>query len=87
MSAMMQTVCSEKGMELRRLRYRLQRLGMLELEAWLARLEPALCKGDEPVIHAAQQLLDMQTPQLLAMMHAETPLPEVLQPWLGIKPL
>jgi len=69
-------------MELRRLRYRLKRLGMLELEEWLARLEPALSRGDGPVIQAAQQLMDMETPQLVAMMHAETPLPEVLRPWL-----
>ncbi len=72
-------------LELRRLRYRLCRLGMLELEEWLARLEPALGRGDVPVMIAAQQLMEMQTPQLLAMMHAETPLPEALRPWLEEK--
>jgi antitoxin CptB len=82
---MMQTACSVQGMELRRLRYRLQRLGILELEAWLSRLEPALEREDEAVMRATQQLMEMPTPQLLSMMHAEIPLPEVLRPWLGEK--
>jgi succinate dehydrogenase flavin-adding protein (antitoxin of CptAB toxin-antitoxin module) len=72
-------------MELRRLRYRLKRLGMLELEEWLARLGPALSSGDGLVFRAVQQLMDMETPQLVAMMHAEMPLPEVLRPWLEEK--
>ena len=75
----------QQALDLRRLRYRLKRLGMLELEAWLARLEPALGKGDEPVIQAALLLMDMETPQLLAMMHGESPLPEALRSWLEVK--
>lgn len=73
-------------MELRRLRYRLRRLGMLELETWLSRLEPALASEDEAVMQATRQLLEMQTPKLLAMMHAQLPLPDILRPWLGEKP-
>lgn len=76
----------EQDLQLRSLRYRLQRLGMLELEEWLGRIAPAIARGDQPVIEAAQQLMQMQTPQLLAMMHAELPLPEVLRPWLQVKP-
>jgi len=72
-------------LELRRLRYRLQRLGMLELEAWLGRLKPALEAGDGQVAQAAQQLMAMETPHLLAMMHAEVPLPAALRPWLEVK--
>jgi len=73
-------------LDLRRLRYRLQRLGMLELETWLARLEPALATGDAPVIKAALQLIKMETPPLLAMMRHEKPLPDALRPWLETKP-
>jgi len=72
-----------EALELRRLRYRLKRLGMLELEAWLARIEPALNGGETEVIAAAGTLMEMETVTLLAMMHAELPLPEALLPWLG----
>jgi len=75
--------CPEQALELRRLRYRLQRLGMLELEEWLGRIEPAMMRGDQPVIAAATQLLLLPTPQLLAVMHGEQALPEALIPWLG----
>jgi len=75
----------QQALDLRRLRYRLKRLGMLELEAWLARLEPALADGKQPVIQAALLLMDMETPQLLAMMHGEVPLPEALRSWLEVK--
>jgi len=75
----------QQALDLRRLRYRLKRLGMLELEAWLARLEPALTDGKQPVIQAALLLMDMETPQLLAMMHGESPLPEALRLWLEVK--
>lgn len=75
---------SAQNPELRRLRYRLQRLGSLELEAWLSRLLPALDTGDVAVIEAAARLLEAPTPQLLAMMHDETPLPEALRPWLQL---
>ncbi|OIQ01804.1 MAG: hypothetical protein AUK36_08750 [Zetaproteobacteria bacterium CG2_30_59_37] len=82
---MSMTESPEQALQLRRLRYRLQRLGMLELEEWLGRLEPAISRGDPPVIEAAQQLMQMQTPQLLAMMHDELQLPDVLRPWLQVK--
>ena len=82
---MPQEQCPSQELELRRLRYRLQRLGMLELEAWLAGLGPALDEGGEPVVRAAMRLMEMPTPQLLAMMHADLPIPDALRPWLGIK--
>lgn len=72
-----------EALELRRLRYRLKRLGMLELEAWLARIEPALGGGEAKVIEAVAALMEMETVTLLAMMHAELPVPEALLPWLG----
>lgn len=83
---MTQTGHFGRDMELRRLRYRLRRLGMLELETWLSRLEPALERGDEAVVCAAQQLMEMQTHELLAVMHAESPLPDILRSWLGERP-
>jgi len=82
---MTQNQTLQQALDLRRLRYRLKRLGMLELEAWLARLEPALADGEQPVIQAALLLMDMETPQLLAMMHGESPLPEALRSWLEVK--
>jgi len=75
----------QQTLDLRRLRYRLKRLGMLELEDWLGRLEPAISRGDQAVIEAAQLIMQMQTPQLLAMMHDELPLPDVLRPWLQVE--
>jgi len=77
---------NDAKVDIRRLRYRLKRLGMLELETWLARLEPALATGDVPTIQAALQLIKMETPQLLAMMRHEKPLPDVLRPWLEVNP-
>jgi len=82
---MTQEQSPSQELELRRLRYRLQRLGMLELEAWLAGLEPALGEGGEPVMRAAMRLMEMPTPQLLAMMHADLPIPDVLRPWLEVR--
>lgn len=75
--------CPEQALELRRLRYRLHRLGMLELEEWLGRIEPALAGGDAAAIRAALQLMDMETPMLVAMMHGEEELPEALRACLG----
>ncbi len=75
-----------RNLEMRRLRYRLLRLGSLELEVWLSRLLPALDEGDEILIEQARRLLEMPTPQLMAMMHAELPLPEALRPWLADGP-
>ena len=68
--------------EAARLRYRIRRLGMLELEAWLARLEPALEAGDTAVIQAALQFLELGAPELVRAMHGDAPLPAALRPWL-----
>lgn len=82
---MMHAADPSRELELRRLRYRLQRLGMLELEGWLGRLQPALDAGDEAVIRAAAVLMEMSTEELQCMMQAQRSLPEVLRPWLEVK--
>jgi len=68
--------------EIRRLRYRLNRQGMLELDEWLAPLEEALLSGDGEIIAQVEAIIAADTPILLAMMHGEIPLPELLRPWL-----
>ncbi len=70
--------------DLRKIRYRIRRLGMLELEAWLERLQPALAGGDEIIISETLQLLDMETPQLVAMMNGDQPPPAALRAWLDV---
>jgi len=69
-------------LEVRRLRYRLQRQGMLELDAWLSHLEGALALSDEAVMMAISRLLACEPPDLQAMMHGDKPLPQLLEPWL-----
>ena len=66
----------------RKLRYRLNRQGMLELDAWMAPLEMALVEGDSEIITQVEAIIAADTPILLAMMHGEIPLPELLKPWL-----
>jgi antitoxin CptB len=68
--------------KIRRLRYRLNRQGMLELDEWLAPLEKALLSGDSEIIAQIEVIIATDTPELLAMMHGEIPLPELLRPWL-----
>jgi len=68
--------------EIRKLRYRLNRQGMLELDAWLAPLETALEQGDGETVALVEVIVATDTPELLAMMHGEIPLPELLRPWL-----
>jgi antitoxin CptB len=68
--------------KIRRLRYRLNRQGMLELDEWLAPLEKALLSGDSEIIAQIEVIIATDTPELLAMMHDEIPLPELLRPWL-----
>jgi len=70
--------------DLRKIRYRIRRLGMLELEAWLERLQPALVGGDEVIIRETLQLLDMETPQLVAMMNGDKAVPAALRAWLDV---
>jgi succinate dehydrogenase flavin-adding protein (antitoxin of CptAB toxin-antitoxin module) len=68
--------------EIRRLRYRLNRQGMLELDEWMAPLEKALEEGDSETVAQVEAMIATDTPELLAMMHGEIPLPEGLRPWL-----
>jgi succinate dehydrogenase flavin-adding protein (antitoxin of CptAB toxin-antitoxin module) len=74
------------SIELRRLHYRLMRQGMLELDAWLAGLKPALDSGDFRVRRSIGRLLAMEPPQLLAVMQGGAPLPDELRPWLDMQP-
>lgn len=67
---------------IRRLRYRLNRQGMLELDAWLAPLERALTEGGNEAVMAVEAIVAADTPELIAMMHGEIPVPENLRPWL-----
>lgn len=68
--------------DIRRLRYRLNRQGMLELDAWLAPLERALEAGDGECAALVEAIVATDTPELIAMMHGEIPVPEKLRPWL-----
>ncbi len=65
----------------RRLRYRLARQGMLELDAWLARLPSPETMGDDE-LRALEDLLALEPPELQAMMLGERPLPRALARWL-----
>jgi succinate dehydrogenase flavin-adding protein (antitoxin of CptAB toxin-antitoxin module) len=77
---------SGAGVPLRQLCYRLRRQGMLELDAWLEPLAAHLAQGDDPALAAAaSELLAMEPPQLLALMHGEQALPAALVPWLGLR--
>ena len=68
--------------DIRRLRYRLNRQGMLELDEWLAPLGKTLAEGDAETVALVEAMIATDTPDLLAMMHGEIPLPELLRPWL-----
>jgi len=68
--------------DIRRLRYRLNRQGMLELDAWLAPLEKALTEGDGETVALVEAIVATDTPELLAMMHGEIEIPKELCPWL-----
>jgi len=62
---------------MRRLRYRLNRQGMLELDAWLAPLLQADFT-DVALVEAVEQLLACEPPELQAMMQGQRELPEPL---------
>jgi len=66
---------------IRRMRYRLNRQGMLELDAWLSRLFQADMQA-EGVAAAIDVLLQCDAPELQAMMRGEKAPPECLKPWL-----
>jgi len=68
---------------IRQLRYRLQRQGMLELDAWLLPLQGALQNNHPRVITAIEYLLSCEVPDLLAMQTGKQEIPEELKPWLN----
>jgi succinate dehydrogenase flavin-adding protein (antitoxin of CptAB toxin-antitoxin module) len=72
----------ELDIKVRRLRYRLNRQGMLELDAWLA---PLLHAGmDDPeMVSAIEVLLNCEPPELQAIMLGELPVPEGLENFLS----
>ncbi len=67
--------------QMRRMRYRLNRQGMLELDAWLAPLLQADF-SDASVAAAVEELLRAEPPELQAMMQGDVPIPDALRPWL-----
>ena len=71
----------ESDIVIRRLCYRLNRQGMLELDAWLGRLLKADLQ-DPAVMAAIDVLLQAEVPELQAMMHGEKSVPECLKAWL-----
>ncbi|MDQ6956090.1 MAG: succinate dehydrogenase assembly factor 2 [Mariprofundaceae bacterium] len=71
------------GTDVRRLRYRLKRQGMLELDAWLSGLDGALLSKDMDVIVAMNDLLLCEVPVLLEIMHGDMPMPDILRAYLG----
>ncbi len=68
-------------LQMRRMRYRLNRQGMLELDAWLAPMLDADF-SDPEIVQAALALLSCEAPELQRMMHGEIEMPEILKPWL-----
>ncbi len=70
-------------LSLRRLRYRLQRQGMAELDVWLSPLQVALHEGDVSVCQAIEDLLALPVPELEALLHTKKRLPKVLESWLS----
>jgi len=68
----------------RRLLYRLQRQGMLELDVWLNQLTAAIQSEDTEILQAVETLMACESPDLLAMQTGELSIPEVLKPWLNI---
>jgi len=69
-------------LNIRKLRYRLKRQGMLELDVWLSRLEPALEIGDAELNASLMRFMQCESVELLAMMQGNQPIPELLRPWL-----
>nr|WP_194335050.1 succinate dehydrogenase assembly factor 2 [Mariprofundus sp. KV] len=63
------------------MRYRLNRQGMLELDAWLTPLQHADMQ-DASVASAIELLLQCEAPELQMMMTGETEIPKVLEKWL-----
>jgi len=75
---------NDSELHIRRMRYRLNRQGMLELDTWLAPLLQADFTDSE-VVDALEILLQCEAPELQAMMQGETALPKVLERWLSCR--
>jgi len=71
----------ESELMVRRLCYRLNRQGTLELDAWLGRLQEADFQAPGVMV-AIETLLENEVPELQAMMHGEKAVPECLKAWL-----
>jgi len=71
----------ESDIAIRRLCYRLNRQGMLELDAWLSRLQYADLNAPG-VMAAIEVLLRSEAPELQKMMHGEEAVPDCLKAWL-----
>jgi len=69
-------------MKVRRLRYRLNRQGMLELDAWLTPLLHADMDNTE-MVSAIEILLNFEPPDLQAIMLGELSAPEGLEKLLS----
>ena len=72
---------TEPEIQIRRMRYRLNRQGMLELDAWLSPLLDA-DTSDAKVVAAIEMLLQCEAPQLQMMMMGKIEIPEALEEWL-----
>lgn len=71
---------------MRRLRYRLKRQGMLELDEWLAPLEARLDSAKPEVVAAIARLLEQEPAELMAVMHGRHMPPACLRDALALKP-
>jgi succinate dehydrogenase flavin-adding protein (antitoxin of CptAB toxin-antitoxin module) len=69
--------------DLRRIRYRLNRQGMLELDVWLAPLTRVLEQRPE-LAPEVERLLSREAPELISMMQGAKPVPDELKEWLVI---
>jgi len=72
---------NESELDIRRMRYRLNRQGMLELDAWLTPLQHADMQNTA-VASAIELLLQCEAPELQMMMTGEAEIPKVLERWL-----
>jgi len=68
---------------IRRLRYRLGRIGLLEVELWLLPLLAAVETDRAELLDVCEQLLVEEGETLLAMQRGEIDLPSLLQPYLA----
>jgi len=78
-------IVDDVEVNIRKLRYRLKRQGMLELDVWLSRLEPALEDGNADVRGAIMRMMECEIPELVAMMHGERSVSSELRSWLEHK--